>query len=111
MDGVTIIQTMPQYQFTWGWDWGIVALFVIFALGVFLIYTGIDGNVGALVPCGVMLCLIAVIGTIAMSSQAKQIFTHNQYQVIVDDSVSMAEFMDRYNVIERQGTSYIVEER
>ena len=36
---------------------------------------------------------------------------HIEYKVIIDDSVSMNEFLDKYEILDQEGKIYIVKER
>ena len=60
-----------------------------------------------------VMCLITIFCTfstlISYESNGPEV-TEYQYQVIVDDSVSMTEFTDKYEIIEVKGESYIVKE-
>lgn len=37
--------------------------------------------------------------------------THIHYEVTIDDSVSMTEFAERYNIIEQRGSIFVIEEK
>lgn len=111
MDGVTILQTIPQYTHTWGWHWFLL-LPILATVGLFVavIYICIDGDCelgGYLAGFAALFIVI----TLAFASNVKPEFSHNQYQVMVEDSVSMTEFTDKYNIVEQQGITYIVEEK
>lgn len=64
------------------------------------------------VKAGLVFTIIAVIGIItAIIDISHPMYDKTQYQVIVDDSVSMTEFTQRYNIIEQEGITYWVTEK
>lgn len=111
MDGVTILQTIPQYTNTWGWSWDLLAFLIPLILIVLLIWCGVDCGEGSLIMIGIIVAFITVVGFVVTLSTNNAIHTHDHYQVLIDESVSMTEFTEKYNVIEQQGITYIVEEK
>ena len=106
MDGVTIINTVQDYNASliglivcYG-----IALFFVIGFFVLLFNNGFRDAYPALILAlcfaflGLALCIWGNPGTI------------NQYQVTLDDSVPMNEFCQHYRIIRQEGISYIVEE-
>lgn len=61
---------------------------------------------------GIVFTIIAVIGIItAILDLSRPMYNKTQYQIIIDDSVSMTEFIQRYNIIEQEGITYWVTEK
>ena len=61
---------------------------------------------------GIVFTIIAVIGIItAILDLSRPMYNKTQYQIIIDDSVSMSEFTQRYNIIEQEGITYWVTEK
>lgn len=61
---------------------------------------------------GIVFTIIAVIGLItAILDLSHPMYNKTQYQIIIDDSVSMSEFTQRYNIIEQEGITYWVTEK
>lgn len=60
-----------------------------------------------------ILCLI-VLGTLVFlddnTSTLKE-YSHIEYKVTIDDSVSMNEFLDKYEILDQEGKIYTVKER
>lgn len=111
MDGVTILQTIPQYKLSWGWGFPATIFSIIsFAMLVAIIVHFVRGDrTGAFVFLIGLLSAGAI--TIGVARTSGEKFTHNQYQVLIDKSVSITDFTEKYNVIEQQGITYIVEEK
>lgn len=106
MDGITIINTVQSLNASlvglivcYG-----IALFFVIGFFVILFNDGFRNAYPALILAlcfaflGLALCIWGNPGAI------------NQYQVILDDSVSMNEFCQHYRIIRQEGISYIVEE-
>ena len=107
MAGVTILQTVTPIA-------GVTALIFVLCFVVFFICAVIaiwcycDDSVKA----GIVFTIIAVIGVItAILNLSHPMYNKTQYQVIIDDSVSMSEFTQRYNIIEQEGITYWVTEK
>ena len=53
--------------------------------------------------------IIVIIGIIVIISEPKN--TNTYYQITLNEDVSAIEFLDKYELVEKQGESYIVKER
>jgi len=112
IDGVTILATEtvevmhPTFEMI-GWL-GIPLMFIgliIFIVGYFLDSIG----------CGITgLSVVALSFIMAITSASVgaciTVPSYNTYEVILDDSVSMNEFMNIYEVLEQRGQIYVVKE-
>ena len=108
MNGVTILQTVTPIASTTiliAWLCGIVA--VINLLFAIINYAEFN-NIKWTIIFGIV-SVIAIISFIVDLSHP--MYDKSQYQVIVDDSVSMTEFIQRYNIIEQEGITYWVTEK
>lgn len=120
MDGVTIlneIEVVRVVNDTFNYTAGFIALIVtvlICAIAGFSIGR-IDCSefestlIGGLTGIVLGLLVMAVFGTIF--SYPPETETTTQYEVILDDSVSMNEFCEHYNVVEQRGDIFVVEEK
>ena len=118
MDGVTILNTIERaiVETPWSWKHFWIAFFILLGAGAFMgLMVGLnDGDYLAGIIsgsiCGVV-CGI-VIGIVAGNTLNKvTVDTVTQYEVTVDDGVSINEFTDKYNIIEQRGSIYVVEEK
>lgn len=108
MEGVTILQTVTPVASTTVlifWLCGIVA--VISLLFAIINYAEFN-NIKWTIIFGIV-SVIAIISFIVDLSHP--MYDKSQYQVIIDDSVSMSEFTQRYNIIEQEGITYWVTEK
>lgn len=110
MDGVIILQTIEKCSWTWGWSWWglILALIGIGSLFIAIVFI-CDGGGGEFAP--ITLTIVSIIGAFVMFSTAKGDKTWNQYQVLVDESVSMTEFLENYEIIKTEGITLWVEDK
>lgn len=107
MAGVTILQTVtPIAEVT-------VLIFVCCCVVILI-------NIILAIICyserwiirGIVFTIIAVIGIItAILDLSRPMYNKTQYQIIIDDSVVMSEFTQRYNIIEQEGITYWVTEK
>lgn len=64
------------------------------------------------VKSGIVFTIICVAGVITgVTAMFHPMYDKTQYQVIIDDTVSMTEFTQRYNIIEQEGITYWVTEK
>ena len=108
MNGLTILQTVTPVASTTvliAWLCGIVA-FINLLLAI-ISYVDFN-NIKWTIAFGI-LSVIAVISAIVDLNHP--MYDKSQYQVIVDDNISMAEFTQRYNIIEQEGITYWVTEK
>lgn len=120
MDGVTILNEIEVIQVVndiFNYTAGFIALFSIILIcaiaGFFIGGIDFDNVTGTLT--GALLGL--VLGLFAMPlfgyalSYPPVTETTMRYEVTIDDSVSLTEFYEHYNVIEQRGEIFVVEEK
>lgn len=111
LDGITLLDTGTKVvSYTWGWSWGgfIAAIFAIFLIVIFILCT-IDGTTGGeiFLVAGIFVGMLSLF----IFAHAKPAKTINTYSVIIDDSVSMTEFYNKYEVLDIQGKIFTITER
>lgn len=110
LDGITLLDTGTKVvSYTWGWSWGgfIAIIFAIFLIIVSIICM-VDGTGGEIFVIAAI--FVGMLG-LFIFAHAKPAKTINTYSVIIDDSVSMTEFYDRYDVLKVQGKIFTITER
>lgn len=107
MAGVTILQTVTPIA-------GVTVLIFVCCCVVILI------NIILAIICyserwiirGIVFTIIVILGLITLITDVTHpMYDKTQYQVTVDDSISMPEFTQRYNIIEQEGITYWVTEK
>jgi hypothetical protein len=109
MEGITILNQFVVDKAPVGW-FAIIAgamLCSICLWGMFVMFA--DGNPGA-ATAFIILALICV-GLITLGICVVKTHPETQYQVIIDESVSMSEFFEKYEIIEQEGKIYTVKEK
>ena len=114
MEGVRILAQAPVYDTvdSWGWSWsgfasGIFAVTIL----VFIIFLICNGDtVGWLFLVVVGFFGFASVGCFS-TGNSKEVYSHEEYKVIIDDSVKLNDFYEKYEVIDREGEIYTVIER
>lgn len=110
LDGITLLDTGTKVvSYTWGWSWGgfIATIFAIFLIVVSIICM-IDGTGGKIFVIAAI--FVGMLG-LFIFAHAKPAKTITIYSVIIDDSVSMTEFYDRYDVLDIKGKIFTITER
>ena len=110
MDGITILNTIIVNDCA---DW---VSFTILALGVLCIMAFIlmlvsKDNEAIIFGIISLIAMIAMPIIIDTSESHWRTNERNQYECIIDDSVSINEVYENYNVIERRGKIWILEDK
>ena len=109
MQGVTILNEYVVNNAPWGFlplvaGIAIAAVCLVYAISCYIDHEGGLGTMFMLLA--LISCVFIGAGTRILSVPAE---TH--YQVIVDDSVSFAEFTNKYEILDKDGQIYVVVER
>ena len=110
MDGITILNTIIVDDCA---DW---VSFTVLALGVICIVAFIltlTSNDNRVIIFGIisLLAIIAMPIIVITSKSHWRTNERNQYECIIDDSVSINEVYEKYNVIEQRGKIWILEDK
>lgn len=114
MTGVSILameEITVKFSFNWAWFW--ITTIVIMVISIILAINlakdcGYKTAIHFLVFCLIVSCMAGfAFGKIFENP----IEYENIYKVTITDEVPMAEFMDKYEVIEQEGKIYTVRER
>jgi hypothetical protein len=110
MNGVEILSSETIYN-TMLPEWccvvGLILMFVLFVSTFICLANDFNAGVG--------ICLILTIGFMVFSGvggmENKNNPHHIEYKVTIDDSVSMNEFLDKYEILDQEGKIYTVKEK
>ena len=62
-----------------------------------------------------LICIVLALGSAVIGglgvTYSKTDINHIEYKVTIDDSVSMNEFLDKYEILDQEGKIYTVKER
>lgn len=108
MEGITILQTIVEKHTTWGFSW--MGFFcIIAAIGIFILCLIVDE--GSLVQLGICGAFILGLVSVCIFSVGKEMPDTYLYQVIVDDSVPLNVFTEKYEIKSQEGITYWVVEK
>lgn len=111
MNGVEILKTIYEYESLINPIWGVALCMIGIAIALagmctvnYDVVQRVLLTLAAVVIVGMVVCIIgAKIKTDTVIS--------TQYKVTIDDSVSMNEFLDKYEILDQEGKIYTVKER
>ena len=84
-----------------------ICLFVLWLIGFFFI----DADNGtALIICMIGIVILSVVAVCSCIDNKGSI-NYIEYKATIDDSVSMNEFLDRYEILDQEGKIYTIKER
>lgn len=110
MDGITILNTTIVDDYA---QW---VLPTVLALGLICIVALVlmlnSNDTGVVIFGTISLLAMIAIPTIVITSKSHwRINERNQYECIIDDSVSINEVYENYNVLERRGDIWVLEDK
>lgn len=110
MDGITILNTIIVDDYA---QW---VLPTVLALGLICIVALVlmlnSDDTGVVIFGTISLLAMIAIPTIVITSKSHwRINERNQYECIIDDSVSINEVYENYNVLERRGDIWVLEDK
>ena len=112
IDGVTVLSS--EIIMTSCANINIVAgVFIgLFILGSFSLLVGVlVDNLGVVLTGAIMVGCSFILFLIGIQIDVMtQVPDYTKYEVIIDDSVSMSEFMDTYEILEQRGQIYVIKE-
>lgn len=111
MDGVTVLnEVVREVPSVIGL---ILAILCLASLGMGLITTMIADRISekVLQISLVLSVVVAILSGACLSTIDCGVTTNRTYEVTLDDSVSMTEFLENYELIEQRGKIYVVKER
>ena len=111
MDGITILNTSIVDDYA-RWVLPTVLALGIVCICAFLLMLNTSGGTDT-ICLGIvsLLSLIVVFIIVVVSKSHWRINERNQYECIIDDSVSINEVYENYNVIERRGDIWVLEDK
>lgn len=107
MEGVTILSAATVAL---GLSWGVV-FFVAFGAGLLaclLMTLQEEDGISTAIISVIVAIVIFILGAFLIGVDTTEV---TEYKVIIDDSVSYVEFMEKYEVIDQEGEIYTVRER
>lgn len=117
MSGVEILTSnevaVAYEKFNWsnfGIAIGLIAAIAIVVGLIVEVYT-YDCEISIMLSIAVFIVLTVLVGLPIGGTTGEPIEYETQYKVTIDDSVSMTEFLDKYEIIDQDGKIYTIRER
>lgn len=110
MEGVRILSQEIIYNTIlpeWCVTLGFFCMIICIMAGVYAACEGYD----ALAWICVVVTIASIIVACLSITKSKTNTSYIEYKVIIDESVSMVEFMDKYEILNQEGEIYTVKER
>jgi archaellum biogenesis protein FlaJ (TadC family) len=110
MNGVEILSSKEIYNTILPSWVAFIAFVAAFMCLVVLIYGLTEAKLLPSIFGGVLFLICMTIFVLSLYSNKNSI-NHIEYKVTIDDSVSMNEFLDKYEILDQEGKIYTVKER
>lgn len=107
-----ILATVPIYIHPWIYNLLLAAAVVIVAVGLMFCLMRFEIHSWTPVLVGLVLIIIGLFG-ISHTTNAMErtsVLDYNTYKVTLDETISAKEFLDKYEVISREGEIFTVRE-
>lgn len=110
MDGITILNTTIVDDYA---QWMLPTVLALGLICIVALVLMLNSNDTGVVIFGTisLLAMIAIPTIVITSKSHWRINERNQYECIIDDSVSINEVYENYNVLERRGDIWVLEEK
>lgn len=111
MDGITVLNATEMSIMQPGWNWGTTVFAAIIIIGIILFATAIYIDDDQLGTFAVAAILIGFFFGVLTFQFGVEVGKYNQYDVLINDSVSMVEFNKEYEIVDQNGLIYTIKER
>ena len=110
MDGITILNTIIVDDYA---QWVLPTVLALGFICIVSVVLMLNSNDSGVIIFGTisLLAMIAMPIIIGTSKSHWRTNERNQYECIIDDSVSINEVYENYNVIERRGDIWVLEDK
>ena len=107
-----ILATIPVYTYPWFYDFLLCISIVVLIGGVMLFI--LSNQFFSCTPTlvGLSLIIIGILGIIFINNTIERTKTlnYNKYKVIINETVSVKDFLDKYEVISKEGEIFTIKE-
>lgn len=109
---MNILATIPIYTHPWIYNLLLVAAVIIIAGGIMSCLTAFERHSCTPALVGLVLIIIGFFGISHTTDAMKRtsILEYNTYKVTFDETISAREFLDKYEVISKEGKIFIIRE-
>ena len=116
MNGVEILSTTTIYETEFNWWLIIVCVGVGLGVSIFKciqerMKNNFDSTDIAASFIVIALCTLLGFALVGITKHDTDTIDYIEYKVTIDDSVSMNEFIDKYEILDQEGKIYTVKER
>ena len=110
MNGIEILSSKTMYNTILPGYWAFIGLLLAFVFICLAVYFYVNLHDASAILCLVLIVVSVVIVCLGVISNKNSI-DYIEYKVTIDDSVSMNEFTDKYEIIDQEGKIYTVKEK
>lgn len=112
MEGITILDTITIAQATWGWSWSGLIFALLVVMGVIVYTVSLSEGTSVLIPTvAVLSALCFTCLTAHLFSTAVELPDIVQHKVLIDESVNLLDFYEKYDIIEQEGKIFTIQEK
>jgi hypothetical protein len=112
MQGIEILNKTPVLvQPDWAVGGAILSIVFFIAFMVLTFIFGEDGYGVLAILFAILSCITFILALICCDIEVKSTDGRYRYEAIIDESVSLQDIYERYNVIEQEGKKWILEDK
>ena len=109
---MNILATIPVYTYHWIYKLLLAVAIVIIGGGVMSCLMAFDGHSCIPALVGLVLIIIGLFGVSHTTNAIERtsVLDYNTYKVALDETISIREFLDKYEVLSKEGEIFTVRE-
>lgn len=112
MEGITILDTIIIAQTTIGWSWGGFAAAILVIISLVIYTISLSESTTATIPIITLFTSLLFVGiSVALFSTATELPNIIQHKVLIDESVNLLDFYEKYDIIEQEGKIFTIQEK
>ena len=107
-----ILATIPVYTYHWIYKLLLAIAVIIIGGGVMSCFMAFEGHSCIPALVGLVLIIIGIFGIIFTNNTIEKTKTlnYNEYKVTLDETISAKDFLDKYEILSKEGEIFTVRE-
>ena len=109
---MNILATIPVYTYHWIYKLLLAVAVVIIAGGIMSCFMAFESHSCTPILVGLVLIIIGLFGVkhTTNAMERTSVLDYNTYKVTLDETISAREFLDKYEILSREGEIFTIKE-
>lgn len=111
MEGVTILNRIDILEPPTWFVWAIISLVIVLGISFAVGLSKPDEWYSVLAGIMAILCVLGIFILIIISDELQEPTGRYKYEVIIDDTVSVTELYEKYEVVDQRGEIWVLKDK